>query len=249
MLFGKKPEYTLFKSSRRRTSTVFIVAKFILIAFIVYELITGLFIFNVAVGSDLMVPLMQKNNKLLIFKPAYKQHIFGNAIAIPGIGQPKRGDIVVYQQNFVRNYPWYLKPVNTVIRFFTFQKKELKTNYDYSSRVSVSRIVGIPGDIIKVENNIAHIKLQESDNFVVEFELIGNIYNINTSSFPEGWDSENNPFYSNSDEVKIEEGYYFIMGDNREFYFDSRSSGLVPIENITGKVVLRYWPFKGIDVF
>ena len=252
MGFGRRYQYSLFKPGRRKNSVIRKIVKYFFIAFILYELITGLLIFTLNIESNSMTPLMQKNNRLFIFKPAYPQGIFNNAFKLPGIGQPKRGDIVIYHQNFEKAYPWYLGYVNSLINFFTFQKKELKTKYDYNSRINVGRIAGIPGDTIKIKNNIAHIKPEKSDNFVTEFELTKNKYNINISSFPENWDSKNNPFYSeNSDnyEIKIADGCYFIMGDNRALYFDSRSSGLIPAQSIKGKVVLRYWPFKQINVF
>jgi len=249
MLFGRKFQYSLYRNNRRGNSVFLKVIKFLLIVVILYELITGLFIFTVNVNSNSMSPLLQENNRMFIFKPAYQQHILNNRFTIPGIGQPGRGDIVIYHKNFAIDYPWFLKPVNSIINFFTLQRKELNISRDYSNRVNIGRVIGIPGDTVIIKNNIAHIKSEEDNNFTTEFELTKDKYDINISSFPVNWDNENNPFNLNSDEIKIGEGHYFIMGDNRELYFDSRSSGLVPKENIKGRVVLRYWPLRIINVF
>ena len=45
--------------------------------------------------------------------------------------------------------------------------------------------------------------------------------------------------------LEIPEGYVFVMGDNRELSMDSRhpSVGLVPEDEIIGKVLLRVYPF------
>jgi len=49
--------------------------------------------------------------------------------------------------------------------------------------------------------------------------------------------------------LKIPTGYFFAMGDNREFSSDSRSFGPQPDDRIIGKVIVRFWPFDRLRFF
>jgi signal peptidase I len=46
--------------------------------------------------------------------------------------------------------------------------------------------------------------------------------------------------------LKLEEGQYWMQGDDRDNSADSRYFGPVPEENLRGKPLLRYWPLKRI---
>jgi signal peptidase I len=47
----------------------------------------------------------------------------------------------------------------------------------------------------------------------------------------------------------VPDGQVFVMGDNRTFSSDSRTFGAVPVSNIIGKVILRFWPFDRLVFF
>lgn len=47
----------------------------------------------------------------------------------------------------------------------------------------------------------------------------------------------------------IPEGFIYVMGDNRNRSSDSRIIGPVPISNIQGRVILRFYPFNKISAY
>jgi signal peptidase I len=47
----------------------------------------------------------------------------------------------------------------------------------------------------------------------------------------------------------VPEGDVFVLGDNRLSSSDSRTFGSVPVENIIGKVILRFWPVDRLVFF
>ena len=83
----------------------------------------------------------------------------------------------------------------------------------------VKRVIGVPGEEIEVVSGTAFI-----DGVPLEEPYI--ISRDNSDSAP----------------ILLQDGEYFVMGDNRRRSNDSRSWGAVPEENILGKVWVVYWP-------
>ncbi len=111
-----------------------------------------------------------------------------------GLGSIERGDTVVF---------WY--PQDT-------------------SKSYIKRVIGIPGDRVRVEG--------------------GQVY-VNGSALAEGYvPPENRDFSSWRDgrEQTVPDGRYFVLGDHRNQSSDSRMWGYVPRDNIYGKAVFVYWP-------
>ena len=116
---------------------------------------------------------------------------------------PKRGDVIVFKS-----------PQNPDI--------------DY-----IKRIIGMPGDTVKLENShfyINGVKLDES-NYLSE-----KIYTSQGNFLREGA------------EISVPPSYYFVCGDNRPVSSDSRAWGPINRSSIIGKSQVRYWPFNRFGI-
>lgn len=96
----------------------------------------------------------------------------------------------------------------------------------------IKRVIGLPGDIIKVENKEIYVNgKQLSEPYIVH----GDKWN---SGFPR---DEYPP-------TPVPAGSLFMLGDNRDSSDDSRYWGFVPAKNIVGEAFLVYWPLWRIRI-
>jgi signal peptidase I len=158
---------------------------------------------------------------------------------------PKRGDLIQIHPSYLKEEPVIIKIINPVIRFFTFQKVDIRSYKaeNWENEYIFKRVIAIPGDTVKMDNFIAYVKSPDEKFFISEFEMSGKGYDIQVPKLPEGW--EKDMFFSGSmDEVTLKDGEYFVLGDNRSASNDSSYRGPVKEKNIKGKIVFFYWPFR-----
>jgi signal peptidase I len=102
------------------------------------------------------------------------------------------------------------------IIIFRFEREPEK---DY-----VKRVIGLPGDIVKVEEKRVIVNGQALEEAYVQ--------HIDETIIPER---------DYLPPVKVPPGHYFVMGDNRDNSADSREWGFVPREQIAGRALFVYW--------
>ena len=102
----------------------------------------------------------------------------------------------------------------------------------------VKRIIGLPGDIVRVEHysDSMKVKITHSDGSIEE--LVEDYISYDGAPY----------FYPQSKDYTVNEGEVFVMGDNRSYSLDSRSEliGCFDSRQILGKVIFRISPLNKI---
>jgi len=114
---------------------------------------------------------------------------------------------------------------------------------DYSTYF-IKRVIGLPGETVAVGNN----------KIVVTNTAYPKGLTLDESYLPAGTPvaAENCDGGTLADSVctyAIASSTYLMLGDNREFSFDSRDWGPLPSKNIVGLVRVRLWPLNSITAF
>lgn len=116
-----------------------------------------------------------------------------------GKGQYARGDIIVFHARV---------------------ESSLETEKEL-----VKRIIAIPGDKVKIENNQVYVNNHIiREKYLTEDKTIGDL------------------------ELTVAPDSYFVLGDNRMISLDSRegSIGLISEKEIMGEVIVKMFPFERI---
>ena len=94
------------------------------------------------------------------------------------------------------------------------------------SKDYVKRIIGIPGDIITINNTTVIVNGVTLQEYYIDPKRQGNQY-----------------AFKQINNMVVPPNDYFVLGDNRAGSYDSRAWGCVPRGNILGRAAIVYWPF------
>lgn len=153
---------------------------------------------------------------------------------------------------FVLRYPYGIRIPFTDLQFFPSEAKRGDVAvFDYPddrSKDYIKRIVGLPGDVIRYQDNKLYVNGKE-----MPLQNIGTrVYYMQDGEadvsglYKEQLFDVNHEVlrkqFSIKDGVwKVPAGHYFAMGDNRNNSRDSRFWGFVPQSYLVGKAVLIWW--------
>ena len=170
--------------------------------------------------------------------------IFAPGESLPFLPQReiKRGDIIVFK------YPG--NPYDPK-RDDRADNRPIFTNY-------VKRVIGIPGDRVRIQGNSVivngevvpeHRIVAKDHNRKDPLEIVdspprkpGELYDVYYRPGPED-DNQEYDAFQGKDELRVPEGKYFVMGDNRNNSEDSRYWGFVPRDLVIGRAMFVYWSY------
>jgi len=182
------------------------------------------------IPSESMLPTLLVGDHLFVNKFVYGAKIPFTEWRLPGLREPRRGDVVVFE---VARQGGGIHPAD---RYPNLPRDRF-----------VKRIVGMPGDTIEVTGRVVRVNgvpfdLRETDETFVDEtghllrwkleELNGHPHGVLED--PEAPLRDFAPF-------SVEPGRYFMMGDNRDHSNDSRSWGTVRFEEFKGPAFILYW--------
>ena len=169
--------------------------------------------FQIPSGS--MIPTLQVGDFILVNKHHYGIRLPVLGTKVFDLEKPKNGEVMVFIPPHRDDY-------------------------------FIKRVVGIPGDRVRYQDKIIYINgKKQTQTFVAQVpaefpealryrEKLGEIeHMIQRDTFKQ----------TRIDEWLVPEGFYFVLGDNRDQSSDSRYWGLVSEEGIVGKAIL-VWMHK-----
>jgi signal peptidase I len=188
--------------------------------------------FRIPSGS--MFPTLLIGDHLFVNKFIYGVKVPFTDIRLPGIRDPEHGDVIVFTvaKRGSQTFPADRKP-------------------DLPREEFVKRLIGLPGDEIDMRNGELFVNGEP-----VDISETGEIFEDPSGRHLEiehvSFDTRNYAILDDPRQsgpsaawpVRVEEGRYFFLGDNRDHSKDSRVWGTVRHEELKGPAFILYWSWN-----
>jgi signal peptidase I len=186
------------------------------------------------IPSDSMMPTLLDGDFILVNKFAYGIRLPVVNEKVISVGEPSRGDVMVFRYPGDPNVP-----------------NDPEKGQDF-----IKRVIGLPGDRVAYRDHTLYVNGEK-----VLTELVDTYHGASVKMNYEGftrWRETSpelthevllgqHPYYAfgRQGEWSVPDGNYLVMGDNRGNSKDSRVWGTVPEENLVGRAFLIWmsWDF------
>ena len=213
-------------------------------ALVLYSLVTGLLIRSYRIGSVSMAPSFEVGQRVFISPLVYGSRLPWGEGRLPGLRAPQRGDLVVLEPPYIGADGRIRRVLDPFVRFFTLGRLSAYRGPAEvrMTRVMMKRVIGLPGDTVRLEDYRAWIRPPGATEFTSEHNLIAARYQVISGRASDV--AGRIPFGGDAEALTLGEGEYYVLGDNRRDSSDSRSWGAVDLSRILGRAILRYFPLR-----
>jgi signal peptidase I len=215
----KKPDNTEKQREEKRGTPLWEWVKSLAIALVLFFFIRSFILHTFVIISGSMENTLLNGDLLLVNRASVGSRIPGTSIRIPGYSEPRRGDVLVFDPH---------------------HEDDLKL---------VKRLVGLPGDTLQMIDKVLILNGGAVDEPYVKH--IDGSPDLNDPIMrwqedyllPEGNGNGYRPTRDDWGPIVVPEGYYFMLGDNRDASYDSRYWGLLEQWRIEGRVGFIYFSY------
>ena len=217
--FGKpRPPRPLRRLSMR-------LLRLVIVLIVLYFVVSGLLVDTFEVGSVAMEPQAMPGDRLFATSLLYGAYFPALEWRMPAFRTPQRGDVVSVLAPFVVE-GGLLRRTGSALLDLPLGRRSANPLDDEQrwASLSIRRIIGVPGDTVRMDDFTFYVRTAGGEPFVNEFELSPGSYDVKVNELPSGWRASH-PFSGEMDEVVLGEDEYFVAGDNRVVALDSRDYG------------------------
>jgi signal peptidase I len=204
--------------------------------------------FPIQQSTNSMEPTLNPGDSVIVFRLAY---------GIPGISrlfnsywsQPSRGDLVVFSTPYRASDSLFVRFARFFLQIGLFGNEPFflqPSNPFDTPGHQIRRVIGVPGDTIEYQLGEWFITNAEHASRMSELLLSRREYRVR---LPENRSGHITPFGDTTDPITLGPDEFFVAADNRTGALDSRFYGMVKIDDLLGRVVLRYYPFQRVGLF
>jgi len=194
-------------------------AKTIILTLTLLFVIRGFLVQTFVITSGSMEETLLVGDFLMVNRLALGTRIPGTLTRTPGYSEPKRGEVLVFD------------PAH---------EDRMKL---------VKRLVGMPGDTLEMRGKVLFRNGERQEEGYVKWEdplgddehpwMVWQFDHLAPGIDP----AEYRPSRDNWGPLVVPEGFYFMLGDNRDFSLDSRYWGLIERWRIEGKAMFFYFSY------
>lgn len=193
--------------------------KTLVFAFLIFLVLRTFVIASFVITSGSMEDTLLVGDFLLVNRVVLGSPVPGTALRIPGYGEPRRGDIIVFRADHAPGLD------------------------------IVKRLVGLPGDTLHMEGGALHVNgVRQEEAYAIhdpdEPDASDPDMAWQLQHLAPGVDrAAYRPTRDEWGPIVVPEERYFMLGDNREHSLDSRYWGFVERRKMKGKPFFIYYSY------